>query len=182
MAALIAETVLPQPATRSGFTLVEVMMAMAIVVTGVVGMMQAVTIGTEMMDTASKQQVATRLVEAELERLRHGAWTIITTLPASATVNISQTGAISGDTTSFALSNRTASPADDNTALSVLARGFRVSLTTTRLRPTGATASTVTFIKVTYTVRWTSAAGRSHRRDTDAYLGANGLHLSYQQS
>lgn len=157
-------------------------MAMAIVVAGIVGMMQAVTIGAEMMDTTSKQQVATRLVEAELARLRNGAWATIANLPATAAITIGPTGAIAGDTVSFALSNRTAVPTDDNTELSTLARGFSCSFTSTRLRPTGATASTVTFVKIAYTVSWTSSAGRVHRRQTETYLGQNGLHLSYQQS
>jgi prepilin-type N-terminal cleavage/methylation domain-containing protein len=168
--------------TRAGFTLIEVMMAMAIVVVGIVGMMQAVTIGTELQDTTGKQQVAARLMETELERLRNGAWTTIANLPTTATINIGTTGTITGDTTRFALSNYTTTAADDNLELGALARGFRCSFTATRLRPTGATAATVTFVKITYTVSWTSSAGRAHQRSTDAYLGMNGLHLSYQQT
>lgn len=170
-----------QNVTRAGFTLVEVMMAMAIVVVGVVGMMQAVTIGTELLDTTSKQQVAVRLVEAEAERLRNGAWTVIANLPATATINISSTGAITGDTTSFALSNFTAATTDDDTTLGARAAGFTCSFAATRLRPTGATASTVTFVKLVYTIRWTSNAGRGHSRTMETYFGMNGLHLSYQQ-
>ena len=44
------------------------------------------------------------------------------------------------------------------------------------------TASTVTFVRVTYTVSWTSSTGRAHRRTTEAFLGMNGLHLSHQQA
>ncbi|HWA27886.1 MAG TPA: prepilin-type N-terminal cleavage/methylation domain-containing protein [Lacunisphaera sp.] len=168
--------------TRAGFTLVEVMMAMAIVVVGIVGMMQAVTIGTELLDTTSKQQVAVRLVKAESDRLRNGAWTVIANLPASAAIAINSTGAITGDTTSFALSNFTAAAGDDDTELSTRAAGFTCSFAATRLRPTGATATTVTFVKVVYTVTWTSSAGRAHRRTMETYFGMNGLHLSYQQA
>jgi hypothetical protein len=158
------------------------MMAMAIVVVGIVGMMQAVTIGTEQLDTTNKQHLASRLVETELERLRNGPWSNIANLPASAAISISPAGVISGDTTSFALSNYTATAADDHTELSVLAGGFSCSFTMTRLRPTGATAATVTFVKLVYVVNWTSSAGRSHSRRTETYLGMNGLHLSYQQT
>jgi prepilin-type N-terminal cleavage/methylation domain-containing protein len=172
----------PPSVTRAGFTLIEVMMAMAIVVVGIVGMMQAVTIGTELQDTTSKQRVAARLMETELERLRSGAWSAIANLPAAAAISIGATGTITGDTTSFALSNYTATAADDNLALSAQAPGFRCSFTATRLRPTGATAATVTFLKITYTVSWTSSAGRAHQRSAETYLGMNGLHLSYQQT
>ena len=158
------------------------MMAMTVVVVGVVGMMQAVTIGTELLDTTTKQQVATRLVELELERLRNGAWSVVSSLPATASISINSAGTISGDTTGFALSNYTATSADDNTALSTQAGGFTCSFAMTRMRPTGATASTVTFVKLVYTVSWTSSSGRAHSRQTETYLGLNGLHLSYQQT
>lgn len=157
-------------------------MAMAVVVVAVVGMMQAVTIGTVALDTARKQQVATQLVGAEITRLRQGAWAVIANLPAEATININATGGISGDAGSFALSNFTATTTDDDTALSALAGGFSCSLASTRLRPTGSTAATVTFVKLVYTVSWTDNTGRTRTRRTETYMGMNGLHLSYQQS
>ncbi len=158
------------------------MMATAIVVVGVVGMMQAVTIGTEVLDTARKQVVAARLVDGELERLRNGAWSVIAGLPASAAIAIDGTGGVSGDTVAFALTNFTATSADDNTALSTLAAGYTCSYSATRLRPVAATTATVTFVKLVYTVTWTSSSGRRHSRRTETYLGANGLHLSYQRT
>lgn len=158
------------------------MMAMAVVVVAVMGMMQAVTIGTVALDTARKQQVAAQLAGAEITRLRQGAWSVIANLPAEATIHISTTGGISGDAGSFALGNFTATTADDDTALSALAGGFSCSLASTRLRPASATAATVTFVKLVYTVSWTDNTGRPHARRTETYLGMNGLHLSYQQS
>lgn len=157
-------------------------MAMAVVVVAVVGMMQAVTIGSEALDTARKQHVAAQLVNAEITRLRQSPWTVIANLPAQATININATGGISGDAGSFALSNFTATPTDDDTALSALAGGFSCSLNSTRMRPTSATATSVTFVKLVYTVRWTGNTGRTHTRRTETYMGMNGLHLSYQQS
>ena len=157
-------------------------MAMTIVLVGVVGMMQAVTIGTEALDTARKQQVAQQVMASEIARLREGTWSTIANLPAAATVSIDHTGVISGDTIRFALSNYTVTATDDHTDLSKLAGGFTCSFAATRVRPTAATASTVTFVKVVYTVSWTSNTGRSHTRRVETYLGQNGLHLSYQQS
>lgn len=158
------------------------MMAMAIVVVGIVGLMQAVTIGTVLLDTTRRQEVATRLVEAELEQLRNGDWAKVANLPATATITIGPTGTVTGDTTRFALSNYTASTADDDEKLAALARGFTCSFTTTRLRPIGATAATVTFLKIAYTVSWIGSNGRTYSRQTETCLGMNGLHLSYQQT
>ena len=170
------------PPARSGFTLVEVMMAAVILVVGFIGLIQAVTIGSETLDTARKQQVADQIMAAEIEQLRAGPWSTIANLPASATITIDMTGTASGNETCFALCNYTAGNGDDNAALAALAKGFTCSFTRTRLRPTGATAATVTFVQFVYTVTWTSNTGRAYSRTTETFLGMNGLHLSFQKS
>jgi prepilin-type N-terminal cleavage/methylation domain-containing protein len=57
-----------------GFTLVEVMMAATILVVGLVGMMQAVTIGSEMLDTGRKQTLAAQIIQDQIERVRLMNW------------------------------------------------------------------------------------------------------------
>jgi Tfp pilus assembly protein PilV len=169
-------------AQRHAFSIVEVMMATTILLVGFIGLIQALTIMSESVDTARKQQVAQQIATAEIEKLRGKDWTTIANLPSSATITIGAAGAITGDLTSFALSNYTATAADDNTTLARLANGFTCSFTRTLLRPTGATAATVTFVKIAYTVSWTSNTGRAHRHTIDTYLGQNGLQLSNQRT
>jgi hypothetical protein len=140
------------------------------------------TIGSEELDTSRKQQIATQIVSAEIERLRAGAWNTVANLPATGSIVVSNSGGISGDQSYFALSNYTASTTDDNAALSKLAKRFTCSFVRTRLRPGAATSASVTFVKVVYTISWTSNTGRVYSRNTEAYLGKNGLHLSYQKS
>jgi Tfp pilus assembly protein PilV len=169
-------------AKTGGFNLVEVMMATAILLVGFIGLIQSVTIGSDSLDTARKKTVANQIIAAEIEKLRGGDWSAIANLPASATVTVSYAGAVSGDATRFALSNYTAATGDDNTALAALAKGFTCTFTRTYLRPTGATASTATYLKLSYTVSWKSNTGRGYEHSVDTYLGMNGLHLSYRQS
>ncbi len=157
-------------------------MATTILLVGFIGLIQALTIMSEALDTARKQQVAQQIAAAEIEKLRGKDWNTIANLPASASITVGAGGTISGDAASFALSNYTADTSDDNTTLAHLANGFTCSFARTRLRPSGATASTVTFVKLVYTVSWTSNTGRAHRHTIETYLGQNGLHLSYQQS
>lgn len=166
----------------SGFSLIEVMMAMAILLVGFVGMIQSVTIGSDSLDTAHKQQVAGQLAMAEIEKLRAGAWTSVANLPATGTITIDASGAISGDATSFALTNHTADSSDDDATLGALARGLTCSFTRTYLRPSPATAGSVTFVRVVYTVSWRSNTGRQLNHQVETYFGKNGLHLSSQQS
>jgi Tfp pilus assembly protein PilV len=165
-----------------GFTMAEVMMATTILGVGFIGMIEGLTIGSEELDTTRKQQVAAQIVSAEIERLRSGQWSTIANLPTSGSIAISSTGAISGDPLYFALSNYTTDGSDDNLALSRLGKGLTCSYTCTRLRPGMATATTVTFVRIVYTVSWTSNTGRTYSRSTETYLGKNGLHLSYQKS
>jgi prepilin-type N-terminal cleavage/methylation domain-containing protein len=165
-----------------GFNLIEVMMASSILLVGFVGLIQAVTISSESLDTARKQQVATQIIVAEIEQLRGGAWTTIASLPAKGSVHIDSAGVASGDTTSFFLTNYTTSTTDDNAEVCALAKGFTCSFARTFLRPASATATTATFLKLAYTITWTTNTGRVQRQQIDAYFGKNGLHLSYQQS
>lgn len=169
-------------AGRHGFTIVEVTMAATIMLVGIVGLIDAVATMSESLDTARKQQVAVQIISAEIERLRGKSWSTIVNLPASATIRIGPGGAISGDATHFVLSNYTADTADDNTTLASLGIGFTCTATRTWLRPSGATAATATFVKMAYTITWTSNTGRVHSHTVETYLGQNGLHLSYQQS
>jgi prepilin-type N-terminal cleavage/methylation domain-containing protein len=166
---------------QRGFSLIEVIMATAILLVGFVGLIQAVTIGTESLDTARKLQIANQIVAAEIENLRGGPWSTIANLPASGTLALNGAGAISGDATSFALANRSADRTDDNTALCTLAKGFTCSVTRTLLRPVAASATTVTYVQLVYSVDWKSATGRVHTHRLGTYLGRNGLHLSFQQ-
>jgi hypothetical protein len=158
------------------------MMATTILLVGFIGLLQALPVGSEARDTARKQQVANQIIAAEIEKLRGGAWTRVANLPASATITISSAGVVSGDATSFALSNYTAATTDDNTTLCRLAPRFSCSFQRVLARPAGASSTTVTFVKLVYTVTWTSNTGRSHRHMVETHLGMNGLHLSYQQS
>jgi Tfp pilus assembly protein PilV len=165
-----------------GFTLVEVTMATTILGLGVIGFVDAVTIGSETVDTARKQQVASQIVYAEIEHLRASPWSTVANLPSTGTITIGSTGAISGNQTCFALCNGTAGQTGNDNALIQLARGFTCSFACTMLRPTAATASTVTYVQLVYTVNWTSNTGRAYSRTTQTFLGMNGLQLSYQKS
>ncbi len=60
------------------------MMAAAILVVGFMGMIQAVTIGSEMMATARRQTLANQIITHEIEQLRLKNWsTVINVLPTT---------------------------------------------------------------------------------------------------
>jgi Tfp pilus assembly protein PilV len=65
---------------------VEVMMASVILVVGFMGMIQAVTIGSEMLATARRQTLAAQILNHEMEKLRLTAWN---NLPSAGNATIS---------------------------------------------------------------------------------------------
>ena len=71
--------------TPKGFTLIEVLLAAVVMLAGIVGMMQAVTSGSEMLDVSRKQTVATQIIHNEIEKIRVSDWTDVDALPTVAT-------------------------------------------------------------------------------------------------
>ena len=67
------------------FTLVELMVASAVMLAGIVGMIQVVISGSEMLDVSRKQTVAMQIIHTQIESIRLSDWTTVNTLPTSAT-------------------------------------------------------------------------------------------------
>lgn len=90
----------PALSASKGFTIVEVMMASVILVVGFIGMIQAVTIGSEMLATARRQTIAAQILNHEMERLRMVSWTSLSNL-ATTTTWSSGTGYTAGATVRY---------------------------------------------------------------------------------
>ena len=69
--------------SQSGMTILEVMMAVLVVATCLIGMIQAVTLGSEMVATARRQTLAAQIIAHELESLRAVDWGTISNLSDS---------------------------------------------------------------------------------------------------
>jgi len=76
---------------NSAFTLVEVLMAAVIMLVGVVGMIDAIKIGSEMLDLSRKQTIAIQVIHSEIDRMRLSSWTDVQQLPATSTYDLSST-------------------------------------------------------------------------------------------
>jgi hypothetical protein len=181
----------PKFSAVGAFTLAEVMMATVVALVAVVGLIQAVTIGAEMLDISRKQTVAFQLIQNEIDNLRLKDWATVNAMPSSAyvVVNSAGTGLVSGSPsgtaqTAFALTNYTQSYTppysgasnDDNANLLRLAKDFRLT------RDVAAISGHTNFIGVIYTVTWTAGnRGKTYTRSGVTYYGKNGLNLYYQK-
>lgn len=159
-------------------------MASVILVVGFVGMIQAVTIGSEMLATARRQTIAAQLLEHEIGKLRLAAWaTISAPLPDIAATDYT---ALTPDDTQF------------DAAIAASGVTFNFARTVTNL--------TTDLYEVTLTVTWTkggtttaanTASGswldrlsfsgnapiqRTYTRKSTAWFGKYGLNLNVQRS
>jgi len=175
------------PATSSAFTIVEVMMASVILVVGFIGMIQGITVGSEMLATARRQTLAAQIINHETEKLRLSSWATVSALTTASTA-ITIDSQFSNAITACGLTTST----------------ITVARTTANIDTDG--DGTTDLKEVTFTVTWnksgtstaaTTATGswlnqlsfaspspiaRTYTRTATAYFGKYGLNLAYQRS
>ena len=78
----------PPSTSEGGFTLVEVLLAAVVMLAGIVGMMQAITSGTEMLDVSRKQTEVTQIIHGKIEEIRVKDWTQLSAFPTPETVAV----------------------------------------------------------------------------------------------
>lgn len=176
-----------------GFTLVEVLMASAILVVGFMGMIQAVTIGSEMLATARRQTLAAQIINHELERLRLSVWsngsTGINDLPAGPTT-LSIDSQFSSAITSCGLTTDTSVSTNpyiklERSVADVVSGSMREVTFTVTWQKTGTTAAATTasgswLEKLSFS--GSAPIQRTYVRKGSAFFGKYGLNLSYQRS
>jgi len=139
---------------NGAFTLVEVLMAAVIMLVGVVGMIDAIKIGSEMLDLSRKQTIALQIIHSEIDQVHLSSWT---------------------EVQQFQATSPSYDPCTNGLKVQGISAGFFscirvVSDVRTDLK------------KITYTVTWTGNTGRSYSRSSSTYVGKNGLYVAYQRS
>jgi Tfp pilus assembly protein PilV len=142
-----------------GFTLVEVMVAAAVMVLTIVGMIQVIVSGSEMLDVSRKQTIAMQIIHGQLDNIRLKNWTEVTALATPRTVSVE-----AGDQQGFVFGPN----------LPTISKGFSCTRTITTVR--------TDLKQVTFTVTWTGSTGRSYSRSGSTYVGKDGLYVTYQRS
>ena len=159
------------------FTIVEVAMAMVVTLVAVVGLIQAVTIGSEMLDLSHKQTIAMQLIRNELDNVRLQSWATVSAFTdVSMTLKDDGTGPIASTTAAtkqtFALTNYSSTATGANTNLMLLAKGFTLALDTTVVK--------ANLVQLKYTVSWTAGnRQKTYSRSGTTYYGKNGLNTYY---
>jgi len=190
-----------RPAARSGFTLVDVMMGATILVVGLIGMIEAVLVSSEMQATARRQTTASQIVSNEIEVLRLKDWATINALPVG-TVSIANWNSginyHATDIVSFGgiwyrcrISNTGQSPLVVGSIYwatyggPIAATGMDSAATFGLSRTVAAGPNGLR--EVTFAVTWIAKASgspvsRTYTRIVTAYFGEYGLNLTYRRT
>ena len=158
----------PRSERREAFTLIEVMLAAAVMLAGIVGMIQVIASGSEMLDLARKQTIATQIIQNEIGKLHLADWSTVSSYTnTDATLGTLITSTITDSTNS------------SYQRAAVFFQNFRCYRYVSPVR--------TDLIKVTFTVKWdTGNVGRSYvrtfSRTGSTYVSKNGLYVSYQRT
>jgi prepilin-type N-terminal cleavage/methylation domain-containing protein len=158
---------------QSGFTIVEVMMASVILVVGLIGMIQGITIGSEMMATARRQTIAAQILDHEIGKLRLKNWTYISGLASAAAATYTSDQASLN--TAIAASGVTFNLASTVTTVTTDLREVTFTVTWTKSGTTTAatTATGSWFDQLSFAAP--SPIARTYTRKSTAYFGKYGL-------
>ena len=149
---------------QAGFSILDAMMAAIILVVGFIGLLEAMTLGSQMMDNSRRQTLAVQIITNEIDKLRLADWNTVSGLPISSTpITI-----------------------DSQFNAAIASSGATFTLTRTLTSPDPYT----NIREVNFTVTWVVASNRSnsgtllrytYSRTNSAYIGKYGLNLSYQR-
>ena len=170
-------------------------MATAVTLVALVGLLAAVTMGSEMLDVSRKQTIALQILRNETDSVHLQNWTAVSNLPASgsimvngipasATLTINSAGNnVSGSNTqSFALTNYSILPGNFNLSLMGVAKEFTLTLNKTTISDPITHVTRPNLFVLTYTVTWTAGNQRkTYVRTSSTYYGKTGLNLYYQK-
>lgn len=175
---------LQQSPRTGGFTIVEVMMASVILVVGFMGMISALTVGSEMLATARRSTIANQILQHEFEKLRLASWaTISAPLPnISATDYTTLTpddtqfdSAIAASGATFNLTRTVSSPTTNLYEVSLTVTWNKAGTNTAAATGTGSWLQRLSFSR-------SSPISRTYSRTAVTYITKNGLNQSYQRS
>ncbi len=149
------------------FTLVEVMFAAAVLALAVVGMIQVVVAGSQMLDLSRKQTIAAQIIHGQIDDIRLRDWSELsntTMFPADYTAAVDASDQTTNVSKGFVFGSQ----------LPTITQGFTCRRVISTVR--------TDLKKITYTVTWKGNSGRTYSRQASTYVGRNGLYVTYQRS
>jgi len=156
------------------------MMASVILVVGFIGMISAMTVGSEMLATAKRQTIAAQILNHEISKLRLDTWSTVSGLADTSAATYSSD--LTSLSTVIANSGVTFTLARDVTDLTTDLREITFIVTWTKSgTTTAATTATGSWLQ-RLSFSGSAPVARTYTRKSTAYFGKYGLNLNIQRS
>jgi uncharacterized protein (TIGR02598 family) len=161
-----------RPGSRRGFTIVEVMVATAVMALVISTSITTLQVGFRTIDTARNTTIAGQVLQSLVEDLRLQTWTAVSALQPSPPT----AGTLTGNLATFdTASNHIQSGSFTGYSAAEAAILNRFTITRTVTDAPGQTGMKV----VVFTATWTGIDGRSHTVNYTTYYAQNGLYAYY---
>jgi type II secretory pathway pseudopilin PulG len=148
---------------RRGFTIVEVMMAAAVMVFGIASSLITLQFGMRSVDTARNMTLASQIMQSEVEILRLQNWAQIVALQTAQTTS----------TTPTLINPATTISTGTSTSLDATLTAIAARFTCTRL--ISDISGRANIKQITLNVSWTGVDGRPHQLSFETRYAKNGL-------
>lgn len=139
----------------AAFTLIEVIMAAVVMLAGVVGMMQVIISGSEMLAVSRNQTIAAQIIHSEIDKVHLVEWA---SLPSTGT------SAFTPDTSFTPVTQKLNSVTYSRTVTTVRTDLVKITYT------------------ISWRSTKLGNNGRLYSRSGSTYVGKNGLYVTYQRS
>lgn len=156
------------------------MMASVILVVGFIGMISALTVGSEMLATAQRQMIAAQILDHEIDRLRLNSWATISGLANTSAATYSSdlaalNSAIAGSGVTFTLKREVSDLTTDLREITFTVTWAKRGTTAAATTATGSWLQRLSF-------SGSAPISRTYTRKSTAYFGKYGLNLNIQRS
>jgi uncharacterized protein (TIGR02598 family) len=181
----------PRAHSTDAFTLIEVVLAALVLMAGLIGVIQVISSGADMLYVSRNQTVAARIIHSEIDKLRIYNWANITQLPLFPIPLIPDSEKASVDLTRdpagkilFYDGPGGMTLANTPDKRKIIDIGMTADPSFTCTRKVENVPGEPSLKKITFTVTWrnTKDQAHPHSRSGFAYFALNGLYVAFQRS
>lgn len=156
--------------SQVGFTIMEVALAATVLALTLVGMIQVVDSGSEMLDLSRKQTIASQILHSEIDQLRLQNWNTVAAYQSGPTPFT-----MAGDPVLAGMAQQLGGTFP-----------YTVTRTVSCVEPLANPGPPYflqpLLLQVSFTVSWIGITGHAYSRTSMTYVGKNGLSAAYQRS
>lgn len=153
----------------------EVALAATVLALTLVGMIQVIDSGSEMLDVSRKQTIATQILQDEIDQVHLTNWNTLI-----GWIALPMPTDISGDSTFLSFAQQLNPTIVETFPFTNFPYSGTRTISVIQMSPP--LGGSPVLLQVVYTVKWTGITGHTYVRQATTYVGKNGLSTAYQRS